>query len=152
MPQGRAGSMKPFETNYCTAFPTGTKTNPDQWKHCCAEHDLYFWAGGCKKYRVEADKRLMDCVESTGARKIAFLMHLGVRIGSYSPFKIKEERWGNGWLDGRRDFDPLKFEDLIAIETELQARPSMDITPEILARFFTNLNSQIRENPVCDLK
>jgi hypothetical protein len=147
----RGEPLKPFLTNYCTAFPTGPKSNPDQWKHCCVEHDLYFWAGGCRGFRLAADKKLRDCVASTGAREIAYLMYLGVRIGSYSPFKIKEERWGNGWVDGRGELQALKPEDLSMIQWELQNRPSHEISPDMLSRFIETLDSQIKEFPTCSL-
>ncbi len=144
--------LKHFTTNFCTAFPTGPKTKPDQWKHCCVEHDLYFWAGGCGNFRLSADKRLRECVASTGAREVAYLMYLGVRIGSYSPIKIKEERWGNGWLDGRGDLKPLRPEDLTAVHLELQNHPSHEVSPEMLGNFIKTLESQIKEFPTCSLQ
>jgi hypothetical protein len=78
-------------------------------------------------------------------------MYLGVRIGSYSPFKIKEERWGNGWVDGRREFQALKPEDLSKIQWELQIHPSQELSPEMLSRFIETLDSQIKELPTCSL-
>ena len=144
-----AGSLKPFHSNFCTGFPPGTKANPDQWKHCCIEHDFYFWAGGCSHFRVVADKRLRACVEQTGAREIAFLMYLGVRIGSYSPFKIKEERWGNGWLDGRSDDQALSRVDLESIRTELSLNPAEELDPGSALRFIATIETQIKEAPSC---
>lgn len=144
-----ASSLKPFHSNLCTGFPPGTKTNPNQWRHCCIEHDLDFWAGGCKHHRISADKRLRSCVEQTGAREIAFLMYLGVRIGSYSPFKIKEERWGNGWLDGRPDGQALTRIDLESIRSELNSNPPEQLDPESILRFTAKLEAQIKETPAC---
>ncbi|MBU6153595.1 MAG: hypothetical protein KGP28_04770 [Bdellovibrionales bacterium] len=88
-------------------------------------------------------------MEKTGAPEIAFLMYLGVRIGSYSPVKIKDERWGNGWLDGRLDKQALTQADLDAIETELRANPPSDLDSNIVIRFFSVLENQIREAPLC---
>lgn len=95
-----------FQTDACTLFPEGTPGRRDLWRHCCVEHDLYFWAGGSKGDRKEADQRLKDCVAKTGARQFARLIYLGVRSGQYSPYHIKEKKWGNAW-DGRVSYQAL---------------------------------------------
>ena len=75
------GNLKPFLTDYCTAYSEGTREHPDLWKHCCIEHDLYFWAGGSRDERKQTDLRLKHCVEATGEVEIARLIYLAVSIG-----------------------------------------------------------------------
>ena len=49
--------LKPFATDYCTLYVEGTRSQPNLWRHCCVEHDLYFWCGG----NLE-DKKATDIV------------------------------------------------------------------------------------------
>jgi hypothetical protein len=139
--------LKPFHTNGCTGFFNGSPSNPVLWRHCCAIHDLYFWAGGLRKFRKAADERLRDCVRSTGAEGTARLMYWGVRVGSWSPFKLSGERWGNGWLDGRSMFTPLNMEDATSIRESLTNHPAREIPPEAMSEFFHEIERQIQEPP-----
>src|SRR5690606_36048192 len=68
------------------------------WKHCCLEHDLYFWLGGSEKDRHESDLRLRDCVAATGQVRRSKLMYAAIRIGGASPIKFKSKKWGHGWV------------------------------------------------------
>jgi hypothetical protein len=110
--------LEPFVTDYCTNYPEGTKEEPDLWKHCCLMHDLYFWAGGSKEDRSNADMELKECIEVTGATQIARLVYLAVRAGSYSPIKYPDKKWSNGWSE-RPEFLPLSSEELQLIESEI---------------------------------
>jgi|GEM_PF-594331 len=148
--EGRESALKAFVSNGCTAFANGPKNDPEQWAHCCVEHDLFFWAGGCPSFRLQADQRLRDCVSATGAPRIAWLMYLGVRIGSWSPIKIKEERWGNGWLDGRPDGQALSPGDLESLQAELRSHPYSGLNPETLQSFVSTLRDQIHSGSACD--
>jgi hypothetical protein len=134
--------LKPFVTDFCTNYPEGTKEEPDLWKHCCLIHDLYFWAGGSKEDRTNADKELKECIEATGATQIARLVYLAVRAGSYSPIKYPDKKWSNGWTD-RQDFGPLSFEELQFIENEIQSGYE-DISSAYKQHFLLQLRS--REN------
>ena len=71
------------------------------------------------------------------------LMYLAVRIGAHSPIKIKNERWGKGWLDGRGSFAPLSQADLAQIRLELETHPPKEIPPEALSEFFSDLQDQL---------
>lgn len=113
-------SLKPFETDYCTHFPEGTKDDPNKWKDCCLYHDLYFWAGGTKKDRDKADLDLKNCIEKTGALRIAHVVYFGVRVGSYSPIKYQSKKWNHGWSQ-REDYKALTSEDIARIEEELNS-------------------------------
>lgn len=115
---GNASSISPFETDYCTNYPEGTKTEPELWKHCCLKHDLDFWVGGTKKERLAADLEFRSCIEKTGSPYQARMMYLAVRLGSYSPIKYPNRKWSNGWQD-RPDFTPLDLQDILIIESEL---------------------------------
>lgn len=110
--------IAPFETDYCTNYPEGPKEKPDQWKHCCLVHDMYFWAGGNKQNRYDADLELKSCIEATGALHQAKIMYYAVRIGSYSPIKYSKKKWNNGWSK-RASFQTLSLEDIQSIEKEL---------------------------------
>lgn len=133
--------IHPFETDYCTSFPEGTKDHPDLWAHCCLEHDLYFWAGGTKVDRDEADLGLRACVEATGEIHIARLMYLGVTLGQLSPVKFETRKWGNGWGEERK-YEALTPHEILLIED--QVTTSGDLIPEpILNRFLKNLHSRL---------
>ena len=112
------GPILTFHTDYCTNSPEGTFRRPELWKHCCLIHDLYFWSGGSRKDRDEAEKKLKSCVSDMGAHRVAQLMFIAVRAGSYSPIKYSKKKWNHGWKD-RPDFLPLAIEDIDLIESEL---------------------------------
>lgn len=107
-----------FETDYCTNYPEGTKERPDLWKHCCLMHDMFFWAGGNKNNRDEADRELRSCIELTGAKKIARVMYAAVRLGSYSPIKYSNKKWNFGWPN-RPTHQSLTSLDIDSIEFKI---------------------------------
>lgn len=113
-------NLTKFKTDYCTNYPEGTIQNPDQWKHCCLIHDMYFWAGGNEQDRDKADLNLRSCVEATGAPKTAAIMYYAVRAGSMSPVKYPDKKWNNGWRE-RPDFQSLSIADINAIQKEIEA-------------------------------
>lgn len=88
--------LNPFTTDGCSRFPDGTRGNNTQWLHCCTAHDIAYWQGGTREERREADFALRECVSATGAKTIANLMWLGVRVGG-SPYLPTSFRWGYGW-------------------------------------------------------
>lgn len=106
-----AGPPAPFVYDGCTSFSEGTRRQPTLWEHCCLEHDLFFWAGGTHDARDRADLALRECVRATGANRIAALMYLGVRLGSRSPVKHPNGRWGNAWTERAvyRNLSPLEI-------------------------------------------
>lgn len=136
-----ASELKPFATDYCTNFPEGTKDNPEQWKHCCLNHDLYMWAGGTEPERDEADLSLKECVAETGAQHIATLMYFAVRAGSHSPIKFPDKKWNNGWTD-RPDYQSLTSDDIDLIEFEIYSTHE-EISPEIKEHFINQLRSRL---------
>lgn len=94
--------LESFETDLCTFYKEGTSAEPTKWRHCCIEHDLYYWVGGTKDERKLADLRLKSCVGETGETREAEIIYLGVRSGYYSPIHYKKFQWGNGWNEDRR--------------------------------------------------
>ena len=52
--------LKPFATDYCTLYVEGTHQQPNLWRHCCVEHDLYFWAGGSLDDKKATDLNLLN--------------------------------------------------------------------------------------------
>lgn len=134
-------ALRPFVTDYCTGFPEGTRNHPELWKHCCVEHDLHFWAGGCRVARRQSDRRIYECIRDSGAPGIARLMYLGIRLGSISPIKIKKKKWGNAWTDGRGDFRSLTAGDIDLIEREFRMHPSEEVPKETFERFLKTLRA-----------
>jgi len=126
-----------FKTDYCTNYPEGPKDHPDAWKHCCLKHDLYFWAGGSKQNRYDADLELKACIAESGYPRQAEVMYRAVRIGSYSPIKYPDRRWGNAW-EKRPEFQSLSLEEIQAIKTELES-DSYDLTVELKNTFISDL-------------
>ena len=134
--------LSSFETDYCTNYPEGTKEKPDLWKHCCLIHDMYFWAGGNKQNRYDADLELRTCIEQTGEMKIARLMYMAVRAGSYSPIKYPKRKWNNGWSE-RANYISLSKEDVDAVQKEISEGNYDYITPEIKTYFINQLRSRL---------
>ncbi|MFP5385871.1 MAG: hypothetical protein ACLGHN_07305 [Bacteriovoracia bacterium] len=133
--------LRPFKTDYCTNYPEGTRSNPQMWKHCCLSHDMFFWAGGSKEDRYISDLELRSCIEKTGARSQARLIYYAVRLGSYSPVKYPDKKWGNGWSK-RSEFKPLTSEELDVIENELSSGYDF-ISQEIKESFINKLRSRM---------
>jgi hypothetical protein len=91
--QRRGGAIPPysFTTDGCSYWPDGT------WKECCIEHDIAYWCGGGFWDRLEADRKLQDCVEKTGESALfAGSMRLGVRLFGAQVLPTSF-RWGYGW-------------------------------------------------------
>ena len=135
---GSEEQLIPFETDYCTGYAEGTRELPNLWKHCCVEHDLYFWAGGSQADRNQTDSRLKSCIEKTGATFQANLMYLGVRIGGMSPIKFKGKQWGNAWGDHRAHYQKLRLEEIYQIFHELELS-----TIELPVNVKTNFKQQL---------
>ena len=133
--------LSSFETDYCTNYPEGTEQKPDLWKHCCLIHDMYFWAGGNKQNRYEADLELRSCIEETGAVKQARLMYYAVRAGSYSPIKYPKRKWNNGWSN-RPGYYSLSTEDIQLIKAELDSGYDF-INLEIKNYFINQLRTRL---------
>ena len=91
-----AGTLKPFESDGCSAFPDGTLTQNELWLSCCYQHDYAYRQGGSYQQRLESDKALQACVSAVGEPGIALLMLAGVRVGG-TPFLPSKFRWGYGW-------------------------------------------------------
>lgn len=130
-----------FETDFCTNYPEGTQEKPALWKHCCLMHDMFFWAGGSKTDRLDADLELKSCIEDTGSLYQARVMYLAVRAGSYSPIKYPKRKWNNGW-DKRPDFQTLSSKDIDKVEDEIFS--SYDFIPlELKQTFIYQLRSRL---------
>lgn len=86
-----------FTTDGCSGniYRTIFRQEPP-WRNCCINHDKYYWRGGSREKRKEADIGLMRCVAANGHPIVAFLMYLGVRIGGHPIFPFPW-RWGYGW-------------------------------------------------------
>ena len=130
-----------FDTDFCTGYAEGTSAEPQLWKHCCLEHDLYFWAGGDKDDRYVADQRLRSCINQTGNYLQAKLIYFAVRAGSYSPIKFPGKKWNFGWPE-RPSHQALTPEDIDAIETELQHPQYIYLSDELKISLMTELRSR----------
>lgn len=136
-----AQNLKPFVTDFCTSYREGTSQKPDLWKHCCVEHDLYFWAGGSLEDRKATDLRLKSCVESTGAIFQAKLIYLGVTLGGVSPIKFKSKQWGNAWENRQRhiSLNEIETSQLIQYLEENE----FELSSELKQTFKEQLNSRL---------
>ena len=114
-----AAELRPFKTDGCTGYADGTRKKPGLWKHCCVEHDLGFWAGGDSRERRLTDERLRDCIAATGEKLQAEIIYLGVRLGSYSPMKIRGMQWGNAWSPWATRKEKLLSGEIDSLEDEI---------------------------------
>lgn len=114
-----ASELKPFSTDGCSEFPDGIEGHEDLWRACCIEHDLAYWKGGSWQQRLQADRRLQQCVASVGEPLIAKIMLAGVRIGG-SPYFKTPFRWGYGWPYGR-GYKPLTEEEQAQVQRMLSS-------------------------------
>ena len=135
------GTLKPFLTDYCTAYAEGTREKPELWKHCCIEHDLYFWAGGSRDDRKESDLRLKHCVEATGEVEIARLIYAAVSIGGASPIRFKTKEWGHAF-ENRERYLALTSDETTLIIDQLEQQPS-ELSLELKTSFYEQLNSRL---------
>jgi hypothetical protein len=113
--------LKPFTSDGCSHFPNGTLEHKELWLACCTEHDLTYWQGGTYGERLEADKKLRQCVAQVGEPAIANLMLGGVRVGG-SPLWPTRFRWGYGW-DYLRWYGPLSAEEKSLVHQAIQSEP-----------------------------
>lgn len=133
--------IRPFATDYCTAYAEGTREKPDLWKHCCVEHDLYFWAGGSRDDRKATDLRLKHCVESTGQVRIARLIYAAVSLGGSSPIRFKTKEWGNAF-EKRERYLSLTTEETSLLVEQLEHQNS-ELTTELKNSFYEQINSRL---------
>lgn len=138
-PLSYASDINPFTTDSCTMWSEGTNSKPDQWKHCCVEHDLFFWAGGTFKEREMADMDLKKCIEATGAKTQARLMYWGVVLGKYSPIKFSNRKWGNAW-PWWKNYQKLNRDQIDLILRE--AAHTQDISNTLYEKFRLQLLSR----------
>lgn len=95
-------TLDDFTSDGCSLFPDRSLINGDDWYDCCLEHDIAYWQGGTKEQRLEADKKLRDCIlKKTGNQALAEAMYQGVRFGG-SPYFYNWYRWGYGWSYERK--------------------------------------------------
>ena len=94
--------LSDFTSDGCSLFPDRSLINSDDWCDCCLEHDIAYWQGGTKAQRLEADRKLRDCVlRKTDNPVLADAMYQGVRLGG-SPYFYNWYRWGYGWSYERK--------------------------------------------------
>ena len=89
---------RPFITDGCSIWPDGA------WVECCVEHDIPYWCGGSREQRLEADRKLRECVADASGRSLGWTMYLGVRAGGHPSLPFYW-RWGFGhpWPEAYRD-------------------------------------------------
>ena len=117
-------SLKPFESDGCSAFPDGTFEQKQLWLKCCTAHDLDYWMGGTYQQRKASDLRLQQCVASVGEPLVATAMLAGVRVGG-SPYWPTSFRWGYGWSYSElRGYQALTPEELELARQLLKRAPA----------------------------
>jgi hypothetical protein len=108
----------PMETDYCTLYPEGTRYRPELWKHCCLQHDLFFWAGGTRQDQLEDNYRFRDCVSKVSGYAHGKIVYLAITAAQYSPYKIPEKKYNNGWRS-RSPYQRLSVQDIDRIEDHI---------------------------------
>jgi hypothetical protein len=133
-------NLTSFTSDGCTLSPDGTPAQPNLWRECCVEHDLWFWGGGTKEQRILADNNLKSCIAEKSSRFISAIYLFGVQVGRLSPFKIKNKKWGNGWIHSskRENYFTLSKEQVSLILDQLN---TIQINPQILLKYRTHLSS-----------
>jgi hypothetical protein len=131
----------PFATDFCTMYKEGPANKPDAWKHCCVEHDLYFWAGGSLEDKKTTDLRLKSCVDKSGYPGQARLIYTAVTIGGASPIHIKDKQWGNAWVNRIR-YLSLTEEETSAILLFMD-RNNFELPASLKQSFKEQLNSRM---------
>lgn len=89
-----------FTTDGCSLVPDG------DWAECCIVHDIPYWCGGSEVDRKAADNFLEQCVNKKAAA-LGNLYYAGVALGGV-PWLPTAWRWGYGWDDWPRDYEPLE--------------------------------------------
>lgn len=128
--------LKPFTSDGCSVFPDGTTDQQSLWLNCCIEHDLAYWKGGTEQERLDADKRLGQCVSEVGEPEIASLMLAGVRVGG-SPYFPTWYRWGYGWPY------PRGYQTLTEPEKQ-EIRLSLEKLEMMMSSLLRQLKSELR--------
>jgi hypothetical protein len=136
-----ARDPKLFTTDFCTAYPEGTLSRPYLWRHCCIEHDLFFWAGGSLDDRKKTDLELKACVEKTGESLQAKLIYIAVTVGGKSPLRFKSRQWGNAWT-GRTRYESLSESETYALLETLE-REDLHVSTELKQSFRERLLSRL---------
>lgn len=121
-----------FKTDLCTYFPEGTYSSPNLWKHCCIEHDLYYWVGGIKTKQDLADIKLRECVKKASNDFYGNLMYRGVVLGHLSPVK-NQYKWAWGHNNELREFEALTKTEK---EKAKQSLLNSHIDPQIIDKFI----------------
>jgi len=130
-------SLKPFETDNCTFFAEGTIKQPDQWKHCCFEHDLRYWFGGSIPDRDFADENLKQCVKDVAGPFWSQLIYRGVKAGHQSPAQHRLH-WAWGWTSPR-DNHPLSSSEKEIIQHDLhQLRLNRAYVDDFISKYRLN--------------
>ncbi len=130
--------LKPFKSDFCSAWPEGQGTDPTQWADCCFTHDLHYWLGGSQEERKEADKELRSCVKLTGASIASFLMYLGVRLGGQPG--DANFAWSYGWTENR-GYEAVSAEGLETAKTLLESSEynQNEATKPLVAAFLEDV-------------
>lgn len=110
--------LKPFKSDFCSAWPEGQGQDPTMWADCCFTHDLHYWLGGSQEERKAADKELRSCVKLSGASIASFLMYLGVRLGGQPG--DANFAWSYGWSENR-GYESVATEGLQTAKTLLES-------------------------------
>ncbi|RYZ65775.1 MAG: FAD-binding oxidoreductase [Proteobacteria bacterium] len=134
-------TLSVFKTDGCTGYPEGTYIEPNLWRHCCIEHDLYYWTGGPLSAQDQADLKLKACVEATGEDVHAQIMYYAVILGHQSPYIIHDKRWGNGWKPEGSETQALSQSEFEVVESTLRSSAASEKVKNI---FLDVLKTQIQ--------
>lgn len=138
--QEQTVELKPFVSDYCSAWPDGKKEDPTQWADCCFTHDMHYWIGGTEEEKKESDKGLKQCVKLSGASLNSFIMYIGVRIGG----KPGDADWAWGFGYGSAyEYRKVPAEELIKARALLEQSEynQQENTRNLIAKFIEEVLS-----------
>lgn len=125
----KTNELADFTSDGCSLCPDQSLISEKDWCECCVEHDIAYWQGGTEAQRLEADKKLRDCVlAQTDNKVLAETMYHGVRFGG-SPHFYNWYRWGYGWSDGRKYRELTTEEQRQVTEKLVWYYESAEVTP-----------------------
>jgi hypothetical protein len=137
----QASKLKQFDTDLCTFYREGTRSQPMLWANCCIKHDMAYWMAGARENRKNADLRLKSCVAKVAGDSQAQLMYRAVRLGRLSPIRSKWG-WGWPWEKGlRKRYEPLTKEQR---ELAVQLIQEADVDPQLIEDFLSEIGKEIK--------
>ncbi len=151
--QPYSSEINSFVTDKCTLSPQSYLpfTSNEGWTHCCIEHDIAHWAGGNEDARMQADKRLKQCMKNV--KGPAELFYRVVRVFGHptqlmgNP-KGRTSPWGYGW-NYYIGHDELTIDQKNSVCNKLEQWQETDRFEEF-HQTYVGMQGEVPIMPICD--